>query len=188
MASADSGGTGETSWEVPVGAQPLRKLAEAPLKRGDGVHLEFVLDIPAGEKYVVLPFMEAAGLEHKYVLTCYTDVEAVFEKLVPKNLAMDCVQCGNPTALHRVLTKLELIERKYQELLSKERTLIDRGLIAGGGSGARAGQTAAQAAFGRADANHDGRIDFDEFASWFSKTCDAIQTFRARQEANDNQI
>ena len=51
------------------GAQPVRKLAEAPLKRGDGVHLEFMLDLcaPEGElsQYVVLPFMEAAGLEHK---------------------------------------------------------------------------------------------------------------------------
>ena len=161
------------------GAQPLRKLAEAPLKRGDGVHLEFVLDLPAGEKYVVLPFMEAAGTEHKYVLTCYTDVAAVFEKIVPKHLAMDCVECGNPTALCRVLDKLELLERKYQEMLKKERTLIERGVIAGGvsgggvgggggggGGGARAGQSAAQTAFGRADANHDGRVDAREFGQY----------------------
>ena len=145
------------------GAQPLRKLGEAPLKRGDGVHLEFELDLPAGEKYVVLPFMQAAGLEHKYAITCYTDHEATFEKIIPKNLAMDCVQCGNPTALHRVLDKLEVLERKYQQMLLKEQTLVDRGLIAGGGGGVPS-RPVAQNAFGRADANNDGRVDAQEFA------------------------
>ena len=159
------------------GAQPVRKLAEAPLKRGDGVHLEFMLDLcaPEGElsQYVVLPFMEQAGLEHKYTLNLYTDVEVKFEKIVPKNLGMDCVQCGNPTALNRVLTKLELLERKYQELLRKERTLVDRGLIAPGAAGvggARAGMTAAQAAFARADTNKDGRVDAREFGQYSAFT------------------
>ena len=159
------------------GAQPVRKLAEAPLKRGDGVHLEFVLDLcaPEGElsQYVVLPFMEQAGLEHKYTLNLYTDVEVKFEKIVPKNLGMDCVQCGNPTALNRVLTKLELLERKYQDLLRKERTLVDRGLIAPGAAGvggARAGMTAAQAAFARADTNKDGRVDAREFGQYSAFT------------------
>ena len=140
----------------------MRKLAEAPLKRGDGVYLEFMLDLcaPEGElsQYVVLPFMEQAGLEHKYTLNLYTDVEVKFEKIVPKNLGMDCVQCGNPTALNRVLTA-RAPRAQVPGAPKKERTLVDRGPSRRAPRGRRRArrQTAAQAAFARADTNKGGR-------------------------------
>ena len=140
------------------GAKPLEKLFEAPARRGDGVYLEFVLE-PNENKYVVIPYMEQPGTEHKYALTLYTDKEHLFEKIVPKSHAMDCVKCGNPTALARVLGKLDVLEAKYRALRDKEALLMQRGLL---GSGAPQ-QTAAQRAFAAADTNKDGKVDKEEF-------------------------
>ena len=139
------------------GAKPIEKLNEAPARRGDGVSLEFVLE-PSESNYVVIPYMEAPGTEHKYALSLYTDMEHVFEKIVPKSHAMDCVQCGNPTALARVLGKLDVLEYKYRALCDKEAMLAQRGLLGGAPQ-----LSAAQRAFAAADTNKDGKVDKDEF-------------------------
>ena len=41
-------------------------------------------------------------------------------------------------------------------------------------------QQEAQKLLGRMDADGDGRLDFDEFAAWFTRTCQSIGTYRRR--------
>ena len=47
---------------------------------------------PAANKYVVIPYTDTPGVQHKYAITLYTDNEHKFEKINPRACLVDCVQ------------------------------------------------------------------------------------------------
>jgi len=158
------------------GPAPPQVLQTAELRRGDGQWLELgQLEPDEGSKYIVIPYTDRPGVQHKYALTLYTDYEHKFEKVKPR-CGAECVQCGNPTGLSRVLDKLDTLEQKYAALVRKEQELLRRGgvspaLIAGGGAAAAggrggAGGGAAGDVFAAADLDGDGQISQAELAAY----------------------
>jgi len=154
------------------GPQPPQVLHRTSLRRGDGQWLEIGYLEPAANKYVVIPYTDRPGVEHKYAITLYTDVEHRFEKINPRACLVDCVQCGQPSGLHRVLTKLDQLEGKYAKMLNKEALLRQRWGTGGGVNrlAATIGDvqqpTPAQRAFFAADSNCDGKVDPQEFRNF----------------------
>ena len=169
-------GLGEGDHIKLDGPAPPQVLQTAELRRGDGQWLELGQPEPdEGSKYIVIPYTDRPGVQHKYALTLYTDYEHKFEKVKPR-CGAECVQCGNPTGLSRVLDKLDTLEQKYAALVRKEQELLRRGgvspaLIAGGGAAAAggrggAGGGAAGDVFAAADLDGDGQISQAELAAY----------------------
>ena len=97
-------------------AQP-EILQTAKLRRGDGQWLDIgYLDPDGGDKYVIIPYVDTPGVEHKFALTLYTDLEHKFEKIIPRLCLVDCVQCGSRSGLARVFDKLANLEDKCAEM------------------------------------------------------------------------
>ena len=92
-------------------------LQTAKLRRGDGQWLDIgYLDPDGGDKYVIIPYVDTPGVEHKFALTLYTDLEHKFEKIIPRLCLVDCVQCGSRSGLARVFDKLANLEDKCAEM------------------------------------------------------------------------
>jgi len=137
----------------------------AELRRGDGQWLELgELDPDDGKRYIVIPYTDQPGVEHKFALTLYTDLDHKFEKLNPRLCTVDCVQCGNPSGLYRVMAKLETLEEKYVTMMRKEQQLKGRGGMPARGGVAE--MTPAQRAFLAADTDKDGTVDRAEYAAY----------------------
>ena len=169
-------GLGEGDHIKLDGPAPPQVLQTAELRRGDGQWLELgQLEPDEGSKYIVIPYTDRPGVQHKYALTLYTDYEHKFEKVKPR-CGAECVQCGNPTGLSRVLDKLDTLEQKYAALVRKEQELLRRGgvspaLIAGGGAAAAGGRGGAGGGtagdvFAAADLDGDGQISQAELAAY----------------------
>ena len=127
------------------GGDGLDVLHTAELKKGDGVYLEMGWVEPSDDKYVVIPYTEVAGIEHKYSITLYTDHEHTFEKINPR---LQCEQCGNPSGLYRVLDELEKVHKSLTRVFHREQELHLTGTGGpkqggGGGPGAWGGFGAA---------------------------------------------
>ena len=90
------------------------------LKKGDGVYLELGWLEPSEEKYVVVPYMHAAGIEHKYSISLYTDYEHIFEKINPR---LQCPECLNGNGLTRVMDELDRMQKVAATVLRKEQEL-----------------------------------------------------------------
>ncbi len=97
-------------------------LQTAKLRRGDGQWLDIgYLDPDGGDKYVIIPYVDTPGVEHKFALTLYTDLEHKFEKIIPRLCLVDCVQCGSRSGLARVFDKLANLEDKCAEMAPRWR-------------------------------------------------------------------
>jgi len=157
------------------GMVPPKVLHVAPLKRGDGVYLELGWLEPTEDKYIVIPYTDKPRVEHKYVLTLYTDQDHKFEKLIPRPCIVDCPICTNPTSLYHIFSILDGMESSCRLVMKKEQALVATGgalayAERGGGvglplaPGGAAAAAAAKRAFMAADTDGDGKVDAKELA------------------------
>ena len=98
----------------------LKTLYTAPLKRGDGVYLELGYLDDAADRYIVIPFADKPGVEHKYAFTCYTDYDHVWERVKPRSF---CPCCKNPRGLNSVLDLCERVTVLNERVLDREKRL-----------------------------------------------------------------
>ncbi|KAL1518789.1 hypothetical protein AB1Y20_003072 [Prymnesium parvum] len=102
----------------------LEVLATAELKKGDGVYLELGYLEPDEDRYVVIPYTDQPGVEHKYAITLYSDYDHVFEKINPR---LNCEVCTNPNGIGRVQDQLETLSRLLKRISNKEQDLYYTG-------------------------------------------------------------
>lgn len=69
-------------------------------------------------RYVVIPYTDQPGVEHKYAITLYSDFDHVFEKINPQ---LNCEVCTNPNGIGRVQSQLDALAR-VSDVCSQEFT------------------------------------------------------------------
>lgn len=104
----------------PLCEQPLEVLFTVPLKRGDGVYLELGTLENSDDGYVCIPYTDKPGVEHKFCLTLYTDLDHRFMKIDPR---LNCEQCGNPSGMFRCIDSLDKMMRLTKRVHDKEHRL-----------------------------------------------------------------
>ena len=100
--------------------QPLEVLFTVPPKKGDGCYLELGALEAREDMYVVIPFTDVPGVEHKFVITLYSDYEHRFEKIDPR---LNCECCGNPSGKFKALDTLDRLILLTKRVHNKEHRL-----------------------------------------------------------------